>query len=338
MRRPRVGWALVLVLACSGGEEAPLVGALPVPEGRVVVQVDAEAITATSLAHVASSQAVGVDAARDKLVHDALFAAAARRELSAEAVHQLSAQVLARAVLRDLWRQASAQPISDADLAEATEQLWLRYDRPEGRRVVHVVVVSKDGDAPERRARARALAEAIRPTLEPSAEKARSVPAPTRTDDEAFNPSAASDDPAWKVFETAAKGVEHDADLEVHVEALGAVAASGRRIVRGAGPDDMLVPSFTRAAFELRARGDLSPVVESEFGYHVILLLEVTPEKRLSKAERLEAMRPEILRVRALRRQRELMASLGKGTPVELATNADALLESVNVSSLQAPP
>jgi parvulin-like peptidyl-prolyl isomerase len=72
-------------------------------------------------------------------------------------------------------------------------------------------------------------------------------------------------------------------------------------------------------------------VVETPFGYHVIMLVEVTPAHRLSKAERLDALRAEILRVRGLRAKRALLEKLKADTKIDIASNQDALLGQIEV-------
>lgn len=51
-----------------------------------------------------------------------------------------------------------------------------------------------------------------------------------------------------------------------------------------------MVPEFERAAFSLKAKGDLSPVVRSQFGFHIIKLTD----RRAGPAKNLEQAREEI--------------------------------------------
>jgi peptidyl-prolyl cis-trans isomerase C len=332
-------WVLLALLGGCAEDDLPRgPAAIPRPDGRVVAEVSGDSITATALANVASRQRLSIDEARDRLVRDALLAAAARAELPASQVRDLQSRVLARAVLRDLWRTALEQPISEAELAEATAQLWMRYDRPEGRRTAHAVVMASPSDPAEKRSAARALAERLRAALEPAAAEAVATTPPARSQEQAFAASAGGDDPAFPIFEKAAKDFPHDAELEVRVEALPAIAADGRALVNGAPPEASFVEPYARAAFTLSRRGELSAIVETDFGYHVILLLETTPPTRLSAAERMKALEGDILRVRGKRRQRELVAALTESASVELAPNHEALLATVNVRQAPAAP
>ena len=61
------------------------------------------------------------------------------------------------------------------------------------------------------------------------------------------------------------------------------------------------------------------------------MLLEVTPPRRLDRQARLEGLRDEILRVRALRERRALLEQLRERSPVERPMNVDALLSLVRV-------
>jgi len=63
----------------------------------------------------------------------------------------------------------------------------------------------------------------------------------------------------------------------------------------------------------------------------VIMLLEITPEKRASKDECLAATRDEILRLRAGKTRDEILARMTEQLGVEVATNAEALMTRVPV-------
>jgi parvulin-like peptidyl-prolyl isomerase len=76
----------------------------------------------------------------------------------------------------------------------------------------------------------------------------------------------------------------------------------------------------------LGERGALSEVFQTPFGFHVALLLERTPERKRSKAERLEGLKDEILVVRAKRAKRALLERLRADAGITLPTNVDAIL------------
>jgi peptidyl-prolyl cis-trans isomerase C len=47
----------------------------------------------------------------------------------------------------------------------------------------------------------------------------------------------------------------------------------------GLFPATKMVPAFSKAAFALQKPGDISPIVETQFGYHIIRLVERQPRK-----------------------------------------------------------
>ena len=95
------------------------------------------------------------------------------------------------------------------------------------------------------------------------------------------------------------------------------------------GPGTM-IPEFERAALGLKP-GERSEAILSPFGYHVILLLEITEERQLERPERMKELRDGILRGRGARLQRELLETVAKQKGVQIKTNADALLQMVSV-------
>ncbi|TMS88169.1 peptidylprolyl isomerase, partial [Pseudoalteromonas sp. S201] len=60
---------------------------------------------------------------------------------------------------------------------------------------------------------------------------------------------------------------------------------------------DMLDPDFEKAAFALQNVGELSQVVESEFGYHIIKLTDLQPGETKPLAEVKEDIRTELAKV-----------------------------------------
>jgi hypothetical protein len=121
-------------------------------------------------------------------------------------------------------------------------------------------------------------------------------------------------------FAARANAVPHGR-LPLVVERLAAFDASGRT-QDGA----WMTPSFVAAAFELRAAGDTSPVVATEFGWHVIRLLA----RNAPAPEALESRRAALTSFSMDRRERAAVAGLlrerGLRTAVGVNPDADRLM------------
>jgi len=152
-----------------------------------------------------------------------------------------------------------------------------------------------------------------------------------RDDEQRFTQTRRLRDEGAEAFIKAVKAVDADG-LNVRVEQLMPVTADGRVIDRRASRTTTFVDSFARAASSLSRRGEISEVVETPFGYDVIMLLEVTPEARLSASERLRATRDEIFRARASQMREQLVARLRAEGGVAATGNSDALMAAVDVS------
>jgi hypothetical protein len=121
-------------------------------------------------------------------------------------------------------------------------------------------------------------------------------------------------------FAARAKAVPH-VRIPLVVERLPAFDASGTT------QDGVrMTPSFVAAAFELRVTGDTSPVVETEFGWHVIRLLA----RNAPAPEALESRRASLTSSTLDRRERAAVAGLLRErrleTPVGVNPDADKLM------------
>jgi hypothetical protein len=330
-RAAGVGLALLIsTIGCGDGEPAE---SAPTPVSRglsagLVARVGERAIRAEAVGRIATAQQLTPAAARDLAIRDALFAEGAAERGLDRSLDTLMATraVLARRLLRQIRAEAERAPIADDELARAVERRWLEADRPEGFRTIHAVV-RFDASAPQdKRARALELAEAIRAAALSLQARAPEQPLPAGAS--SSKPKRTEDDPLEVAFQKAmelfSRG-DHDG-LPVTVEPLPAVAADGRVLA----PDgERFDPVFARAAAALGQRGDVSPVVVSSFGAHVILLLEKTPAVNLSLEERHELLHDDIVVGRARAAEEKLLAGLrGRSS---WATDADALLALVAV-------
>ena len=77
-------------------------------------------------------------------------------------------------------------------------------------------------------------------------------------------------------------------------------------------------------------------MVATDFGYHVIMLLERIPARHASVAERREELRERIVRRRVVRARRAVLeagARASAGGGVEIATNSEAVMALVPASA-----
>jgi hypothetical protein len=271
----------------------------------VIATVGSDRVDRESVERIASAQGVGVEAARDKAVFDALLAAAARERFGPALSAQARKSAAARVLLQELSRRASDQgPPTDAEVAEATERRFWELDRPPLLRTTHAIVLT--GDQVDD-ARSRALAERIHAAV-------------TTTRDPASFRQAV--------------GTVPTGGLEVRVEDLDPVARDGRALDPAKPPPPgstvaHFAEEYVAAAFAIPELGAKSPVVKSKFGYHVILAVERIPEKRTPLEERRRLLAPEILAARAEKLRDEVLASVRKTMPIEIERAAMDLTEKV---------
>jgi peptidyl-prolyl cis-trans isomerase C len=288
-------------LSCSDGTAPRATTAnKALPEG-VAASVGRDLVELRTVERIASARGVDRSRARELAVKDALFAAAARESaVHAAGVSVAERATLGRALLENIERQARGMgPGTDAEVNELTAERWIEYDRPPSVRTSHVVVsVKKPDEAAQARALAERLAAALRGITDSAAflERARAFPVTP--------------------------------PLSITAEQLSPATPDGRMWEAGARPGAQtltLDPDYTRAAHALRHPGDQSPIVKSAFGYHVILLEELVPEKRVPLEERRALLEDEIVTRRAKKLMQETVARLRQGTPVEVLRAADSL-------------
>jgi peptidyl-prolyl cis-trans isomerase C len=292
--------ALTLAVAGCGQEDAdgPSHTSARLPDG-LVARVDSEEVTATAAGRVLAERGGSAREAVERVVYDALFARLARERADTSSVVERA--VLGRALRESLLAAArQAGPITDEELDRLTADNWLELDRPRAVRVAHAVALVK---APEEKDRARQLATEI-------ADAVKGL-----TDVKAFG-------------QTANAVAEKNKDIEVRVEALAPVAADGRvvpvdELDRGGG--ETFDSVFARSAHELEAPGQISPVVETSFGFHVLMAMEVIPEKRVDADLRRELLDARAMALRAEPGRLALVEQLEARTPVEVARNFDQL-------------
>ncbi len=297
---------LLFLLSCGGRESAPRVKTSSLPEG-LIARVGSEPVTAITVARIAERQGVTSQAAVSLAVSDALRAQGARAALARGATRSIERAAAARALLEQLSRDAArGGPPSDAELDQIARERWVDLARPDAVRTTHAVVLN---DKPERDAAARALAEKLAAALhdvttaEELIRRAQALP---------------------------------KEELEVRAESLPFVTADGRAFQRrDAGfvaQPGTFDADFARAANALEHAGQLSSVVKSAFGYHIIRLDERLPGVVVTKAELPSMLGADVLARRAGRTRRELLDQLHQASPVQLERAVDDLTAQVKVA------
>jgi hypothetical protein len=120
-------------------------------------------------------------------------------------------------------------------------------------------------------------------------------------------------------FEARANNVAHP-HAQVIVQPIGPFGADGADIAGG-----QLDAGFVAAAFALRAPFEISPVIASPFGWHVIQLIEREPSDG-PVAERRRDLGPAVARMRARMRVDAFLRDRRETAKVEISSAADALM------------
>ncbi len=294
---------LVLVACSSGGSPPPATTSAALAEG-VPARAGAEQITAATISRIAARQSIEPRAAVALALSDALFAQGARADLPRASTQCIERAAAGRSLLEQLGRDAvAAGPPSDAELSEIVRERWTELARPDGVRTTHAVVMN---DKPERDAAAHALADKLSLALQ----------------------SVGSGEDLIRL----AKAFPADG-FEIVAQNLPFVTADGRVFQRKdasfIGSKGGFDATFARAANAIARPGELSPVVKSAFGYHVILLEERVPSAFIPQSELVALLGAEVMTRRAARARTELLTKLHQASAVQFDRAVDELTAQV---------
>jgi len=298
--------SLGALAACGSRGGAPAEAHLSLPAGGVAA-VGTDVVELATVERVARAQGLSLVAARDRAVSDALLAAHARAALGDATASHARGGALARALLESFSAEALRQgPPTDAEVAVATESRWWELDQPPLLRTTHAVVVVKK---PADDSAAHAVADRIAIAVEGAKDAA--------------------------TFRKAASAVP-SGGLDLRVEDLDPVARD-RRAVNPASPPPagsrtaQYDAAFVDAAFAIPSVGRSSPVVRTEFGYHVILATERVPERRTPLEDRRRMLEPEVLLRRATELRDQVLRQARAGELVEVERAALELMEKIRL-------
>jgi hypothetical protein len=284
-----------LALASCDRETAPLSAAPPAAHvglgGGVAARVGDVALPASLVGEVAAAQHTDARSACDRLVDDALAAQGERAALgsnedTAPSVTWAITSIIGRTVAERLRADAlAAGAPTDAEIAELSSVHQADVDAPEKVLVAHAVVRRPAGDSAS--SAARALAAQI---------------------------AAATSGASTEAEFEARAGAVPRGPFEVVIQPLPAFPAD----------TSAFDPAFVRGAFTLKKPGDISGVVESSAGWHVIRLLERIPPKFVPVAQRRTLFADEAVRNRAQRALDQLLQARRASRPVSILPDAEA--------------
>ena len=308
--------ASAFALGCSDRAPPPPPAEQAALGGETAARVGTDVIPVLLVAKVAAAQHIAPREASRHLVDDAICANAARARGLDRQLPLAWRLVAARARFtadRLLADAKGAGPPNDSEIAELTARYWREVDRPVMLRTVHVVAQRPEqapGKAPDPAAepRARALADELKAAVASAKD---------------------ADD-----FIAKAKAVPHPG-VTVTAEQLGPFAEDGSTL--DGNPMDATFAKGTFAFLGRAAPGETSGIVESQFGWHVVRLVERLPEERMPLEARRLAFTDEVYTQRAAAATQARRSALLATTPVQISTSAELLMRTLFAPAASGP-
>jgi hypothetical protein len=297
---------------------------VPVAEGAVA-RVGRELLSRELIVAIApEKQGVSSKQIVSDLVDEALLAQAAESPDRNAQIAQRIKRVWARRLAERIAKQAANQgEISDAELAAVMGNDWVDLQRPELRKVVHIVVLK---EVPDGEVAAKVLREALDRSM-------KKVPA-NATEDEQVNLFKATvtetldsiiKTPPTSALKSVIKYAGADrVKMSFKVETLSPCTLDGRvyeptPAIRG----ESYLTDFTKAAFAIPAVHSLSDVAKSDFGYHVMWLLSIQPPFSVPRETIVEKLKNRVPDYRF----RQLLAGFAQHFETKIVASDDQIME-----------
>lgn len=273
---------LGLGLACEhGGVPLKVLPAASPPAGSFATGV-ASGLPLTALT---SESAVERLTSAESIVHDARLAREMERR-DPQMSRVVRRGVLARALLAELEKSALKEaPLTEADLERAREAHFLTYNRPRAVRTaqafISVPLLQRDDEQ-------YALAQKVHEAVQGA--------------------------PQLQAFAEAAQAAAGGAEITLWYSPP--VAADGRIVPVSPedDPEEELPQSYAKAAAELTEPGQISGIVGSEAGFHILFATEIIPALRPEGPE----IRRQLQTLAASSRLEEKLRALHESTPTEV--------------------
>lgn len=312
-----LGLSCALSMTTCGGDPAPREATPAELEGDVALSVAGRPIARRTVQAIADAQQTTPREAADRATFDALCAAEAEARGLTPRAGRVPAYLAARALLDDAGERArAAGPPTDAEVAGFRQLHFLEVDRPPAFVTLHAIIqLGKDAPKEARdAARARALA-----LVAPLTKLGKGL---AGTEPPNYLPRVSTTRfPQEQILLDANQALQA-LDAGVLVQTLPPIGDDGLSL--GPGAREPFADRYVAAARQLVARGDVTTEpVETEFGFHVILLLARLPGNRLSDEELREQAGELIVDQRGRAEVSALIASLRARAEVQIDPAAD---------------
>lgn len=264
------------------------------PGAGAVAMVGSSPISTLSLERALAHSLADPRVVLDRLINvRALGIFAEHGGLDLGRLQMVKRSIQARVLLEHVEAQTRMPELpSDAELESMTRRRWIELDRPEAVQTCHAVVRKAGLEPAAGLAIAQRLADALRPLTQCKEFVAQAKTFPT-------------------------------AGVKVTAEELPPVTMDGRTLIldNNKAPvdeGDAFDPEFARAAHQLKSPGTQSPIVRTQFGWHIIMLDSRIEAKHVALDERQRLLKDDVFRERAKAETDRRLTGLRQQFPVNV--------------------